>query len=124
MLSRSLFRGQPDVVRHALERRRQPDMLESVDRVVELAALSLTVISGTVRDATDLQPIAGVVVSVVGLPLRTRTDANGDYVLFFNIPSPGLQNLQIKATVQGQHKSEAAAIREGQTTSNINITVP
>ncbi len=52
-----------------------------IDRVIELAPLSLTVISGTLRDATDLQPLGGVRLSVVDLPLRVRTAADGSYVL-------------------------------------------
>jgi choice-of-anchor B domain-containing protein len=57
------------------------DLDGGMDWVVELAPLAQTVLSGTVRDATDLQPIEGVAVSVVNLPLRTRTDASGDYIL-------------------------------------------
>ena len=52
-----------------------------MDWVVELAPLAHTLVSGTVRDATDLQPIEGVAVRVVGLPFGSRTDVNGDYIL-------------------------------------------
>lgn len=128
-----------------LERSVTLPLANPLDPVVELGLTptsgypflaSATLVRGRVFKATNAAPGA-VVESVyeraeptpmdptatVNAPVECQTDAKGDYVLFFKIPSPALQNLQITATAQGQ-QNQAATIREGQTTPNINITVP
>jgi hypothetical protein len=52
-----------------------------MDLTISLVPLQHTTLSGTVRDASNLEPIEGAVIDVVGLPLAVRAGANGEFVL-------------------------------------------
>ena len=90
----------------------QPEL--SIRRNIRLAALPRFPVSGVVRDADDLKPVAGAAVQLKGTPLAIQyTDASGA----FTVPDVPAGRYEVEAShVCSRPRTRTVVVKEAETT--------